>query len=48
MYFYEVFNSLLVPLFVAFAVIVLGLLIGRISIKGISLGTAGFYLLRFL
>ena len=48
MYFYEVFNSLLVPLFVAFAVIVLGLLIGRISIKGISLGTAGVLLVAIL
>ena len=48
MYFYEVFNSLLVPLFVAFAVVVLGLLLGRISIKGISLGTAGVLLVAII
>ncbi len=48
MYFYEVLNSLLVPLFVAFFVVVLGLLIGKIEIKGISLGTAGVLLVAIL
>ena len=48
MYFYEVLNSLLVPLFIAFFVIVLGLLVGRITIKGISLGTAGVLLIAIL
>lgn len=48
MYFYEVFNSLLAPLFIAFLVIVLGLLVGRITIKGISLGTAGVLLVAIL
>ena len=48
MYFYEVLNSLLVPLFVAFFVIVIGLLIGKIEIKGISLGTAGVLLVAIL
>lgn len=47
-YLYEVLNSLLVPLFVAFVVIVLGLLIGRITIKGISLGTAGVLLMAIV
>ena len=48
MYFYEVLNSLLVPLFVAFFVIVFGLLLGKIEIKGISLGTAGVLLVAIL
>lgn len=47
-YLYEVLNSLLVPLFVAFAVVVLGLLLGRITIKGISLGTAGVLLVAIV
>ena len=47
-YFYSVLNSLLVPLFVAFAVVVLGLLIGRISIKGISLGDAGVFIIALV
>ena len=48
MYFYEVLNSLLVPLFVAFFVVVFGLLLGKIEIKGISLGTAGVLLVAIL
>ena len=48
MYFYEVLNSLLVPLFVAFFVIVFGLLLGKIEIKGISLGTAGVLLVAII
>ena len=48
MYFYEVLNSLLIPLFVAFFVVVFGLLIGKIEIKGISLGTAGVLLVAIL
>ena len=48
MYFYEVLNSLLVPLFVAFFVVVFGLLIGKIEIKGVSLGTAGVLLVAIL
>ena len=48
MYFYEVLNSLLVPLFVAFFVVVFGLLLGKIEIKGISLGTAGVLLVAII
>lgn len=48
MYFYSLLNSLLVPLMIMFAVIVLGLLIGRITIKGISLGTAGVLLVAII
>ena len=48
MYFYEVLSSLLIPLFVAFFVVVFGLLIGKIEIKGISLGTAGVLLVAIL
>ena len=48
MYFYEVLSSLLIPLFVALLVIVLGLLIGKIEIKGVSLGTAGVLLVAIL
>ena len=48
MYFYEVLSSLLVPLFVALVVIVLGFLLGGINVKGISLGTAGVLLVAIL
>ncbi len=34
-------GGLLIPLFVIFVIVALGLLLGRIEIKGISLGTAG-------
>ena len=47
-YFYQVFNSLLIPLFFVFLIASLGYAIGAIKIKGISLGTAGVLLVAIL
>ena len=47
-YFYQVFNSLLTPIFIAFLVSTLGYAIGSVKIKGISLGTAGVLLVAIL
>ena len=41
MYFGNVLNSMLTPLFACFVIAALGYLLGGIKIKGISLGTAG-------
>ncbi len=41
-------GGLLTPLFVIFVIIALGLLLGRIEIKGISLGTAGVLLVSIV
>ena len=48
MYFYQVFNSLLIPLFFVFLTAALGYGVGAIKIKGISLGTAGVLLVAIL
>ncbi len=47
-YFYQVFNSLLIPLLFVFLIASLGYAIGAIKIKGISLGTAGVLLVAIL
>lgn len=47
-YFYQVLNSLLVPLFFVFLISSLGYAIGAIKIKGVSLGTAGVLLVAIL
>ena len=47
-YLYQVFNSLLTPLFIVFVVCALGYLLGAINIKGISLGSAGVLLVAIL
>ena len=41
-------SALLSTLFIVFVVIALGLLLGRIEVKGISLGTAGVLLVAIL
>ena len=48
MYFYQVLNSLLIPLFFVFLIAGLGYAVGAIKIKGISLGTAGVLLVAIL
>ena len=48
MYFYQVLNSLLIPLFFVFLIASLGYAVGAIKIKGISLGTAGVLLVAIL
>ena len=47
-YFYEVLSSLLVPLFILFFVMSVGYALGAISIKGVSLGSAGVLLVAIL
>ncbi|MBQ8322336.1 MAG: YidE/YbjL duplication [Clostridia bacterium] len=48
MYFYQVLNSLLIPLFFVFLISAVGYAVGAIKIKGISLGTAGVLLVAIL
>lgn len=48
MYFYQVLNSLLIPLFFVFLIASVGYAVGAIKIKGISLGTAGVLLVAIL
>ena len=48
MYFFEVLNSLLIPLLFVFLIAGLGYLVGAINIKGVSLGTAGVLLVAIL
>ena len=47
-YFYSVFSSLLVPIFVLFLVMSVGYAIGAVKVKGISLGSAGVLLAAIL
>ena len=48
MYFYQVLNSLLIPLLFVFLIASVGYAVGAIKIKGISLGTAGVLLVAIL
>ncbi len=48
MYFYQVLNSLLIPLLFVFLIASIGYAVGAIKIKGISLGTAGVLLVAIL
>ena len=48
MYFYQVLNSLLIPLMFVFLIASVGYAVGAIKVKGISLGTAGVLLVAIL